>query len=253
MDISDYENKLYKIARAIPEMGEIEIPFICVNETPQGKMRVRADLTYKKIKLTNNPVMLDFTFDKDDSDREISNTFTYNLIKFLQKAIGCLEPLDKEINALVKQPDNTDTDFINWYPNLNHDRLAWAYMSKICEVQKELWSIDYELAHAYALNTMPYSSDLITTKSDKIYDRVISNMFTDYCRQEWIRTGKLIWAYTEKRCYDMNVIRGFSDYLHIDINNSPTEYKGALKEIQEHVMAGLGMKNLLNDVLDYLN
>lgn len=249
MDISDYENKLYKIARAIPEIGEIEVPFICVNETPQGKMRARIDLTYKMIKLTDDPIMLDFTFDKDDSDREISNTFTYNLIKFLQKAIVCLEPLDKEINALVKQSDNTDTDFINWYPNLNHDRLVWAYMSKIREAQKELWNIDYELAHAYNLNTMPYSSDLITTKSNKIYDQVISNMFTDYCRQEWIMTGKLIWACPEKRCYDMDVIRGFSDYLHIDANGRLTEYKGALKEIQKHVMAGLGMKNLLEDAL----
>lgn len=249
MDISDYENKLYKIARAIPEIGEIEVPFIFVNETPQGKMRARIDLTYKMIKLTDDPIMLDFTFDKDDSDCEISNTFTYNLIKFLQKAIGCLEPLDKEINALVKQPDNTDTDFINWYPNLNHDRLVWAYMSKIREAQKELWNIDYELAHAYNLNTMPYSSDLIATKSNKIYDQVISNMFTDYCRQEWIMTGKLIWACPEKRCYDMDVIRGFSDYLHIDANGRLTEYKGALKEIQKHVMAGLGMKNLLDDTL----
>lgn len=62
-------------------------------------------------------------------------------------------------------------------------------------------------------------------------------------------TGKLIWAYTEKRCYDMDVIRGFSDYLHIDVSGSSTDYKGALKEIQEHVMAGLGVKNLLDDTL----
>lgn len=244
MDISDYENKLYKIARAIPEIGEIEVPFICVNETPQGKMRARIDLTYKGIKLTDDPIMLDFTFDKDDSDREISNTFTYNLIKFLQKAIGCLEPLDKEINALVKQPDNTDADFINWYPNLNHDRLAWSYMSKIREVQKELWSVDYELAHAYALNTMPLDSQLVTVKSDKLFDQIISKMFYEYCRQRWIENTNLQWALPEQRCYSLAVICNFANSLQFNFNRSAIQYKKTLKKIQTHILAGFGMKKL---------